>query len=299
MTKSLGLDTVNVSFLPSDNGGRLPLVVSPRWETSVTFLCSWLEMNRSFLNDMMLKHGAVLIRGFDVSNCGEFERAILSFQPDGLSDCYRGTSPRKLEDATSYVFSAADVPSNFPIAQHLEMSFLPAPPRALFFSCMKAPTCPGGETALCDFRKVYRDLSPELRQKFFDKKIRYERTHKKNPSISFFNFDVADMKGWPELFGTSDKEEVERICKEEGVNVKWEGPNNDTFVSIIESEAFQHHPDTKVSHLCYSILCIYVQFSLTSPLFILGPGTRLVQSFSSFPLDDLSSRIVACFPSYL
>lgn len=114
---------------------------------------------------------------------------------------------------------------------------------------MKAPASSGGETALCDFTKVYRDLSPELRQKFFDKKIRYTRTHKKDPSHSFFTFDVADMKGWPELFGTSDKEEVERICKEEGVHVSWEGPNNDTFVSIIDSEAFQHHPITKVS--CY------------------------------------------------
>jgi hypothetical protein len=245
--KSFGLDAVNVSFLPSDNGGRLPLVVSPRWETSLTFLCSWLETNRDFLDEMMLKYGAVLIRGFDVSSCREFERALLSFQPGGLNDCYRGTSPRQLQEGTSYVFSAAEVPSNFPIAQHLEMSFLPSPPRALFFSCMRAPTSAGGETALCDFTKVYRDLSPELRQKFFDKKICYERTHHKNPSSSLFNFDVADLKGWPELFQTSDKEEVERICKEEGIHVRWEGPNNDTFVSIIESEAFQHHPVTMVS----------------------------------------------------
>lgn len=244
MMKLLGLDAVNVSFLPSDNGGRLPLVVSPRWDSSLSFLCTWLEHNRPFLDEMMLKHGAVLIRGFEVSSSVEFEQAILSFKPGSLSDCYRGTSPRKLEQGCTYIFSAADVPARFPIAQHLEMSFLPAPPRALFFSCMKAPTSAGGETALCDFRKVYQSLSPELRQKFFDKKIRYERTHRKNPTASLFNFDVADMKGWPELFGTSDKDEVERICKEEGVNVRWEGPNNDIFVSTIESEAFQHHPVT-------------------------------------------------------
>lgn len=120
---------------------------------------------------MMLKYGAVLIRGFDVSSCQEFERALLSFQPGGLSDCYRGTSPRQLQEGTSYVFSTAEVPSNFPIAQHLEMSFLPSPPRALFFSCMRAPTSAGGEFALCDFTKVYRDLSPELRQKFSTKRF--------------------------------------------------------------------------------------------------------------------------------
>ena len=188
-------------------------------------------------------YGAVLIRGFQISSSSEFERPVLSFQP-GLSNCYRGTSPRKLEDGTTYVFSAADVPSNFPIAQHLEMSFLPSPPRALYFSCMKAPTSSGGETALCDFTKVYKELSPELRQKFLDKTVMYTRTHKKIPnSNSLFNFDVADMKGWPDLFGTDDKQEVERICKEEGVDVQWKG---DTFVSVIKSEAFQLHPITQV-----------------------------------------------------
>ena len=85
-----------------------------------------------------------------------------------------------------------------------------------------------------------------MRQKFFDKKLRITRTHKKVVSNSFFSFDVAGMKSWPELFGTSDKAEVERICEEEGIALHWD--NDDTFGSIIESEPFQHHPITKVSH---------------------------------------------------
>lgn len=262
--KSLGLDAVNVSFLSSpcndETAKRLPLVVTPRWETSASFLREWLKTNRAFMDKMMTDYGAVLIRGFDITTCAEVEQAVLSFEP-GLCDIYRGTSPRKLEEGTTYVFSAAEVPSNFPIAQHLEMSFLPAPPRALFFSCMKAPTSAGGETALCDFRQVYQDLSPELRQKFLDKKIRYTRANQKIPAPpSFFNVDVAASKGWPELFGTSDKEEVERLCKQEGIDVHWEGPDNDTFVSVIESEAFQHHPISKVSHLCCEVSVMQYAF---------------------------------------
>jgi hypothetical protein len=106
------------------------------------------------------------------------------------------------------------------------------------------PTSSGGETALCDFTKVYKGLSSELSQKFLDKTVMYTRIHKKIPtSNSLFNFDVADMKGWPDLFGTDDKQEVERICKEEGVDVQWKG---DTFASVIKSEAFQLHPITQV-----------------------------------------------------
>ena len=129
---------------------------------------------------------------------------------------------------------------NYPIAQHIEMSFLPEPPRQLFFGCLKPSDKAGGETALADFRQVYRDLSPQLRQKLLDKGIRYERSHKKTGT--YFTYDVADMLGWPELFGTSDKAKVEDICQQEGTPVQWKG---DTYVSTTQSEAFQLHPITK------------------------------------------------------
>lgn len=103
-------------------------------------------------------------------------------------------------DNTEYVFSAAEVPVNYPIAQHIEMSFLDAPPRQLYFGCVKPSTQTGGETALADFRQVYRDLPQELKQKLMDKGIRYQRTHKKKGR--YFTYDVSDMLGWPELFGT-------------------------------------------------------------------------------------------------
>jgi len=79
---------------------------------------------------------------------------------------------------------------------------------------MKVPTSSGGETALCDFTEVYKELSPELRQKFLDKKVMYTRTHKKIPNAnSLFNFDVDDMNGWPDLFGTDDKQEWSAFAK--------------------------------------------------------------------------------------
>jgi hypothetical protein len=245
VSSSFDLDSINLSFLPSDDGSSfkgLPLVITPRSDSSLDFLSSWLEINRSFVNDMLTKYGAVLVRGFNIDSSSDFEKATLSLQPN-LNNCYRGTSPRNLQKGTSFVFSAAEVPANYPIAQHLEMSFLPAPPRHLYFSCMKAPTSSGGETALCDFRQVYRDLDPQLRQKLFDKGIRYTRTQKKVGS--YFTFDVSDMVGWPEIYDTSDKEEVEKLCAKEGTPVQWEGPNKDTFVSITQSQPFQVHPITK------------------------------------------------------
>mmetsp|Transcript_17204 Transcript_17204/g.32291 ORF Transcript_17204/g.32291 Transcript_17204/m.32291 type:complete len:466 (-) Transcript_17204:151-1548(-) len=240
-TSSLDVNNITTSFL--DDKNKLPLVISPRFDDSLQFLCTWLEANRSWVEEQMLAHGAVLIRGFQIDTAPEFEQAIYSLQPN-LNDCYRGTSPRSVFEGTKYMFSAADVPVNYPIGQHLEMSFLKCPPKQLYFGCLKESNSDGGETSLCDFRKVYQDLDPALRKKFETKKVRYSRTHGKIGDK--WTVDVGAMLSWAQMFGTSDRQEVESICKEEDApEVQWVGPNKDTFFQEWEDDACQHHPITK------------------------------------------------------
>mmetsp|Transcript_27789 Transcript_27789/g.77861 ORF Transcript_27789/g.77861 Transcript_27789/m.77861 type:complete len:308 (+) Transcript_27789:982-1905(+) len=53
------------------------------------------------------------------------------------------------------------------------------------------------------------------------------------------------MLGWPQLFGTNSKAEVERIVTNEGApTVKWVGANADTFLQEWVDDPFQVHPDT-------------------------------------------------------
>jgi len=94
--------------------------------------------------------------------------------------------------------------------------------------------------AVADFRKVYQDIPADLKQKLLEKGIRYTRTNKRQGT--YFTYDVADMVGWPELFGTDDKAKVEEICKADGTPFEWDG---DTFISTTYSPAFQLHPATK------------------------------------------------------
>ena len=159
---SLDVDNVATSFLDEK---KLPLIISPRLDDSLEFLCHWLELNRPWVEEQILTYGAVLIRGFQVKDAPEFERAIQSLQPN-LSDSYRGTSPRSVFAGTKYTFSAADAPVNYPIAQHCEMSFLASPPKQLYFGCRQEAKTGGGETALCDFRAVAEQLDGSLRKKF-------------------------------------------------------------------------------------------------------------------------------------
>lgn len=235
------IENVIISFLDEKN--KLPLVISPRFDDSLEFVCLWLEANRPWVEDQMLAHGAVLIRGFQIDSAPEFERAISSLQPN-LCDSYRGTSPRSLFEGTKYTFSAADVPVNYPIGQHCEMAFLKYPPRQLYFGCLKESNSSGGETSLCDFRKVYQDLDPDVRQRFEDKKVLYNRNHGKIGDT--WTVDVGAMLSWPQMFGTSDQHEVETICQEEGASeVHWVGPDKDTFYQEWKDEACQLHPVTK------------------------------------------------------
>lgn len=233
--------------MPSDTDdgslNKFPLVVTPVANSSLEFMKAFLNHNTEWVSDQIREYGAVLFRGFEIESASNVEEAIRSFEPN-LNNSYRGTSPRFAQEGSDYVFSAAEVPSHFPIAQHLEMSFLPKPPKRLFFSALKAPMAVGGETALSDFRAVYKDLPQKLRNKLATKKLLYRRTHRKVGVNPRWTHDVAMMKGWPEVFGTSDKKEVEKIAESENMPVRWEGKNNETFVSEYLSEPFQLHPET-------------------------------------------------------
>lgn len=235
--KSFDLDKINVSFLTSSH--TLPLVITPRFDDSIEFISNWLQQNRDWVRSQVQKYGAVLIRGFQIKTALDYEKAILSVDPN-LCNKYRGTSPRSLYDGTNYTFSAAEVPVNYPIAQHLEMSFLKSPPKNIYFGCLKESKSLGGETTLCDFRAVYNTISPSLRDKLQSKKIKYYR---KNSIVGEkWTYDVAAMKSWKELFGTSDKEEIEKICREENApQVQWDG---DSFLQQWIDEPFQIHPET-------------------------------------------------------
>ena len=239
---------VTISKFQSDGGGTrkekpFPLVIKPRQDSSLGLLQSFLRHNKPWLDEQILEYGAVWFRDFDIDTAQDVEDALLAYEPHGLSHEYRGTSPRSAQDGTTFVFSAAEVPSHYPIAQHLDMSFLESLPKNVFFSALKAPKALGGETALSDFRQVFRDISPQLRQKLATKKIQYRRTHHKRGAR--FTHDVAAMKSWPEVFGTTDKRQVEQIAQRENMPVRWEGRNNDTFVSEYTAEPFQLHPETK------------------------------------------------------
>lgn len=224
------------SELTGGQGTVIP-VFGPNGDDGVAGLCAWLEGERGALAGLLREHGAVLLRGFGVRAPIDFERVAQALEPD-LKNEYLGTSPR--DALTTYVFSASELPPYYPIPQHCEMSFLREPPRRLFFSCMVAPQGGGGETPLCDFRRVAAALDPAVKERFVRGGIRIIRNY--NGPAGGGRFDLWKLKRWDEMFQTHDRAVVEQKCGEQGFVAEW-GPG-DKLRLISEQEALRAHPET-------------------------------------------------------
>lgn len=220
-----------------DDPGALPLVVTPSVDRSVQNLRAFLDSRPDEVQNWLTQHGAILFRGFDVTEPEHFETVARGVDND-LKNEYLGTSPRNA--LTPYVFSASELPPYYPIPQHCEMSFLPNAPARVFFSCLVEPKSFGGETPLVDFRRVAQDLSPQLRQKFADKGVTVIRNYT-GPGGGG-KFDLWQLKRWDEMFLTTDKTVVEQKCRELDIQCEW--LPGDKLRLTNTRPAFQNHPRT-------------------------------------------------------
>jgi hypothetical protein len=201
-------------------GGDLPLVIRPGADTQeardVRALAQRLKDEAVWVQEHLTRHGALLFRGFDVHDAHDFEHLARAVD-DQLGNEYLGTSPRNA--VTDYVFNASELPDYYPIPQHCEMSFCARPPRRVFFCCLTAPAPGSGETPLCDFREVWRDLDPDVRRRFEEGGLRIVRNYAA-PGAGDPG-DPTQLKPWPDMFETRDKARVEAVCRREGFDPIW------------------------------------------------------------------------------
>ncbi len=205
---------------PYEASGTLPLTLRPRRDEpaarDLTALCGWLSGHSDWVQARLTEHGALRFSGFAVEGPRDFERLARAIDDD-LKNVYLGTSPRAA--LTDYVFNASELPDYYPIPQHCEMSFCARPPRRVFFCCLEPPAEESGETPLCDFRKVWRDLDSRVRERFEAGGIRIVRNYA-GPGGGRED-DPTMLKPWNDMFLTTDREQVEKQCQEEGFEPIW------------------------------------------------------------------------------
>lgn len=220
------------------NTQELPLIVEPDGDKSVQHLNRWLRDRQDAISEKMYKHGAILFRGFDASTPKSFEDVAMAVDPR-LNNDYLGTSPRDRVEGTTYVFSASELPGYYPIMQHCEMSYMAQPPVKLFFYCDIEPQY-GGETPICNFRKVYAELNKDVREEFDKKGVITVRNYSGLNGKKKFN--LWELKSWDKIFLTTDKAEVERQCVKHEMEYEWQ--DNGNLRIMHRTPAAKNHPVT-------------------------------------------------------
>lgn len=210
--------------------------IIPTGDNDINSLAARIALEKATFKKELIEHGALLFRGYQVLTPEDFEAVALALEP-GLQNNYAGTSPRN--SRTKFVHSASELPGHYPITQHCEMSFLPSAPRFLFFHCFVEPS-DGGETPVCDFRKVYAQLDPDIRAEFEAKGIRLIRNYSGPNSKA--SKDRFQLKRWDELFKTTDREKIAEECRKNELTATW--LDDDRLRLVNERPAMQRHPDT-------------------------------------------------------
>lgn len=144
----------------------------------------WYDENEEWFNQTIAKYGGVLLRNFNIKTPVDFDNFVGHLHPDITTDIYLGTTPRFRVNGTRFIFTASEAPRFVTIPTHIELSFSPSPPPRIYFYANVVNPAPGGQTPLTDFRQVWRDLSPQLKEKMARKGLVYERwyRHEKNPA---------------------------------------------------------------------------------------------------------------------
>ena len=241
----LGADDVHCSAVAP--GATLPLCVTPRsaeLATSPEMFVAWYRSRLDTIDTLLDACGALLWRGFAVPDTAAFGQ-LGALYPAYANGYTAGAAPRKQIDGQ--VYESTRMPPPFKIGLHQEMAYMPAFPRLVAFYC-RQPADAGGETPICDMRRVTARVPAALRERFAERGVMYLRNFAApgeradglaaNPGMPFAEYH----RPWDDAFGTRERDEVERLCAERGVGCRWLDDGSVTVSHV--GSALRAHPRT-------------------------------------------------------
>ena len=215
-----------IRIRPLLEGKEIPILVEPAM--AGLDLAAWAQSNRAQLDALLLRHRALLFRGFGVANVAEFQRFVEA-SSDGERLEYRDrSSPR--HEVGEHVYTSTDYPANQKIFFHNEGTYWLTWPRKIYFCCLKAPE-QGGATPIADVRRIYERIDPAVRQRFLEKKVLYVR-----------NYNDGFGLRWQDAYQTEDRTEVDRYCSDKEIETEWK--EGDRLRTRQVRQAIAIHPGT-------------------------------------------------------
>jgi len=194
---------VKRSYFTPEN--RFPLVIQP--ETDGIDLVEWTRAARDLVEEELLKHGAILFRGFNLSTVERFSQFARMLSPNLLD--YRERAAPRIE-VDKNIYTSTEYPADQSIPLHHEMSYSHNWPMKLWFFCV-TPAQSQGATPIVDDRVVFQQLDPLIKKRFMEKKVMYTRNYS----------DGLDLS-WQDVFQTTDKSVVEEYCHRAHTEFEWD-----------------------------------------------------------------------------
>lgn len=214
--RAVAVDAANpVRFVPLAAESDLPVLATP--EVAGVDLRGWAAGARDQIDQQLARSGAVLFRGFNVSSAEELEAFSAALAPELLGYGERSTPRRQVGGK---VYTSTEYPADQPIPMHNELSYAASWPERIWFYCHVEPT-QGGATPIADAAAVYRELDPEVRERFVARRVLYVR-----------NFGAGLGLTWQEVFQTNERGAVESYCRAAGIDWEWRADGRLTTRSV-------------------------------------------------------------------
>ncbi|KAK7858205.1 clavaminate synthase-like protein At3g21360 [Quercus suber] len=202
------------------NGIQFPLVLSPNTKSqtppsSLSLFTQAIKTEKTFLDSVLHKSGAVLLRGFPVNTAGDFNDVVEAFGFEELP-YVGGAAPRN--KVVGRVFTTNDSPPDQKIPFHHEMAQVTTFPSKLFFFCEVEPGS-GGETPIVLSHLVYEKMKerhPEFLERLEEHGLLYTRVIGEDDDLS-----SPIGRGWKSTFLTKDKSVAEERAANLGTKLEW------------------------------------------------------------------------------
>jgi alpha-ketoglutarate-dependent taurine dioxygenase len=220
-----------------------PLVIGPAAAGARGIAAVVDELRGQFpaLLETLRRHGALLLRGFDIRDAADFARLVPLFPGEAI-DYVGGAVPRtRINDV---VFNSTELTRIARIQLHNELAYQRDYPDLVLFFCQQ-PAARGGETITADCRRILRDLDPALRDRFLHKGVRYVRTFQERRRLRERVKQVVILYHhltWQAAFNTESPDDAAAKCRARGMLHDWR-PNGDLRV-IDDLPAIVNHPVT-------------------------------------------------------
>jgi alpha-ketoglutarate-dependent taurine dioxygenase len=200
------------------NGIQFPPILSPNPKAppfSLSLFTQAIKTDKTFLDSVLHKSGAILFRGFPVNTASDFNDVVEAFGFEELP-YVGGAAPRT--NVVGRVFTANESPPDQKIPFHHEMAQVPEFPSKLFFFCEVEPGS-GGETPIVLSHIIYEKMKerhPEFVERLEEHGLLYTRVLGEDDDPS-----SPIGRGWKSTFLTKDKSVAEQRAAKLGMKLEW------------------------------------------------------------------------------